>query len=353
MPKKKEAGKPGTPRPKALPKLGQWGLALLISVALMLLFAFFLGQHRMANEGYPDRDGPVDAFLAVLDGRDAGSLRYAMFHADGNADTILESIRNSVSSEPGLLSVDVPGSRREFTDMEPGDETVGTLGFSPSSMAMCTLSVPMSREYGGNTYETSTTYFVSTYELGGRWYLFDAVRDVVDVLSGTPSEDGTEPDLARAYQYFNGAFYGGDADMGIIPLDESWYQYWPEQSASMDGAEVVQELHYMEASDSAAIHMLRMRTESDIRDMAVRMAENLSSGDSPVKVLSEESELAGRPAVRTEFYAEDYGLWSVSWLVDTKDYDGTVRYLSVDCSEEYLSTEQYLLSLVLFPKPEG
>ena len=350
MPKKKKAEKSAKDKP-VLSKLGQWGLAVLLSVLLMLLFAFLLGRHRIANEGYPDKDGPIDAFLAVRNGEDVSSLQYAMFHGDKNADDILESIRASIESDPGFRSMDIQSTERSFAQVEPGDKTVSSLGFEPSSMAMCTLRVPISRTYENGAYETSTEYFVSVYELGKRWYLFDAVKGRIDVLSGT-DENGNQADLARAYQYFNNAYYGGDTDMGIIRLDESWHQYWPDQPASMENAEVIQELHYMEDSDSAAIHMLRMKTDSTIGDIAIRMAENLSSDESPVKVVSEKSELAGYPAIRTEFYAEKYGLWSISWLVDTEAYDDTVRYLSVDCTEEYLSSEAYLTSLTLFVLPE-
>jgi hypothetical protein len=206
------------------------------------------------------------------------------------------------------------------------------------------VEVPMTHTVDGSHYDTLATYFIVTYRTNDKWYLYDVNQDLIYVNFGT-DPDGNPVDPYEAMGLFNSSFIGGDKDIGYIPLDSTWTAYDPGVSEFISEiGEVVSQQHYMQDTENAAIHMLRLRTDTTAEELAAHLWENLSHTDG----ITEENEtvtIANCNAFCTKYFNETLGIYFISYILEAPD--GDIRYLSIEATEDYLSAYLYLLALVL------
>lgn len=347
MPHKKKGKREAPPTRKQ--KWMTWLLALFVSFLALLAIAYFMGARVIKNEGAQTPEELVTQFVHVLEDKNDTKLAYCFYHVDRTQETTRRALSDHIKAETGIMSIDYDNVDISFIDIVDTDaeNIVQSLGFKPEEIKLGYVRIPMMRKHETGTYELMANYFATVYKAENKWFLFDATKDVVNVLSGVDDE-GNQIDITDAYRYFNNTFVGGNSLIGFMPLDDTWYIYQPEVKSSFDGVQILDQIHYQQESGNAAIHLMLLNSEKSAADLANQLAVNLSDDkNAAVSVKTFNDTVADCDAIRLEFYSEDMDLYFVAYLVNTVNYDGNVRYLSLECTQDYLEAYRYLAALIL------
>lgn len=330
-----------------------WLIAVACSVVLVIVLATVWGNHISVTHGGADPEDVAAIFLQSLEKKSRPTLETAFLMQDGMYRTTCDGLFAYIEKEDGIQSVDYGNVKLAST--EASDENVRLIwdktGVQAMEAKLLYFEVPIVRVKDGNTYDTTTAYYLTTYKAGGKWYLYDCVKDATYVNAGT-GPDGETLDVSDAYGLFNNRFLGGDTEMGYIPLDDTWYAMDPAD-VNADGYQIegaVKDLGYVQEQGGAAIHMvlLEVDEETSLEDLNKKLLSNLTAdGEAAMSVESMESTLSNCPAWCTGAYIQMADLYFFSWLVDSREVDGYVRYLSFECVDGWQQAAGYVTSFVL------
>lgn len=329
-----------------------WLIAAACSVVLVIVLATVWGNQISATHGGAAPEDVAAIFLQSLEQKSRPKLETAFLVQDSLSRSTCDSVFAYIEKEDGIRSIDQGNVQLAYT--EASDENVRIIwdntGVQATEARLLYFEVPIVREKDGNTYDTTTAYYLTTYRAGGKWYLYDCVKDATYVNSGTDA-DGNELDVSDAYGLFNNRFLGGDEEIGYIPLDDTWYAMDPEDMSNeyaIDGA--MKDLGYVQEQGSAVIHMVLLEVDDDVKleDLNKQLLSNLTADDEAAMVVnSMESTLSNCPAWCTGVYIQQADLYFFSWLVDSREIDGYIRYLSFECADGWQQAAGYVTSFLL------
>ena len=330
-----------------------WILAVACSVVLVIVICTIWGSRINVTHGVSDPQELIPKFLDALDTGNVSKMKTMFFIHDGMYKSTYDSLSAHVSHERETI-VSVGSSDVQVAHVDASDENVRaiweTTGVQAKEARLFYFEVPIARSLNGNSYQTTTTYYLTAYLAGGKWYLYDCVKDATYVQSGKDA-DGNDLDVSEAYALFNNRFVGGDPLIGYIPLDDTWYAMPPDTEDDeyrIDGA--IEDLGYIQEEGGAVIHMVLLEVDEGVslEDLNAQLTGNLSSDEgSGVAVDSMESTLSNCPAWCTGAYVPDADLYFFSWLVDARELDGYVRYLSFECVDGWQDAAGYITSFIL------
>lgn len=331
---------------KSLSPAKQWGLAILCAIAIICIVGFFVSRYTLASGGKKNPEELAVSFIEALEQQDLGKLKKCLLTIEPNYDDIFEALTQHIQSETGIVSINYDEMTIETKDPDAIADLQKEMGVNGiEETAFSYIQVPITREKEGATYHTVTTYYMTSYKAMDKWYIYDIMKDMTFVQSGVDA-DGNKIDPESAYRLFNAMLIGGDENIGFIPLDNTWYPTDETDNEQMiDGA--ITDLAYVQESGNAIIHMVLLESDKTAHELADQLYANLTADkEAAVEVNMTETEINGRKTWHVGFYSQDTDTFFFSYIIDTKSYDGKLRYLTLESTNDYTAASLYLTNFL-------